>query len=307
MQTESVCVECLLRTKKSEQEMDTPVTPEQFTVLNSLICERLSSNQDNKTLIQTVVNKRNNNLVEILKSPKAWQEDEDNITAYYLVKSPKGTILSFFSIRCGEVFETLNEELIAQAKQYKDNLIKLQNPSTKNEDKQQAALKVLIAERAGWKPEIAEYYTRKSTRRDRDANVDNNKDNHQVARAFSAVELSILCNNQADGVKEEWNSLGLPRRRGLTIFWHLVVGKIEILVSHVGCGYIYLFAADDESDGELVNYYRKEMFFVTPVKLGANKPSFDYECFFLCQNVKSLLSHRKTFYDTFNKEITDAV
>ena len=32
---------------------------------------------------------------------------------------------------------------------------------------------------------------------------DLNKDNHHVAKAFSAVELTLFCNNEADGVKEE--------------------------------------------------------------------------------------------------------
>lgn len=287
--------------------MGTPITTEQRAVLDSLICERLSSKDENKTLIQTVVNKRNKNLVAALKSSKAWKEDEENVTAYYLVKSPKGIILSFFSIRCGEVFQTLDEELIKLAKKYKENVDKFNDPNSSEEEKRQAAVQILMAERSGWKPEIADYFTRKSLRRDKDTKKDKNKDNHQVARAFSAVELSILCNNQADGVKEEWESLGLPRRRGLTIFWDMVVKKVELLVSHVGCQFIYLFAADDDSDGELVNYYRKEMFFLTPVKLGANKPSFDYECFFLCQPVKSLFVNRDAFFQTFNELIADAV
>ena len=287
--------------------MGTPITLKQRTVLDSLVCERLSSKEENKVLIQTVVNKRNNNLVNTLKSPQAWQEDEENVTAYYLVKSPRGIILSFFSLRCGEVFQTLDEELISLAKQYKDNIDKYNNPDSSEQEKRQAAVQLLMAERNGWKPEIADYFTRKSIRRDKDTKKDKNKDNHQVARAFSAVELSILCNNQADGVKEEWESLGLYRRRGLTIFWDMVVKKVESLVSHVGCEFIYLFAADDDSDGELVNYYRKEMFFVTPVKLGANKPSFDYECFFLCQPVKNLFLHRDSFFQSFNEVISDAV
>ena len=50
------------------------ITEEQKAKIDSLSCERLSSNLDNKAAIQLVSNKQNPNLVSYLQGP-AWDED----------------------------------------------------------------------------------------------------------------------------------------------------------------------------------------------------------------------------------------
>lgn len=287
--------------------MSAPITPNQRAVLDSLICERLSSNPDNKVLIKGIVNTRNPNLVRLLQSNRAWQEDEGNITAYYLVKSQSGVILAFFALRCGEVFQNVDEELVKGAKSFRQNLDKLLNASLDEEERSKVLVQVSSALREGWTEQLADYYLKKSKLRHRDTVVDNNKDNHQVAKAFSAVEITLFCNNEANGVKEEWEAMKLPHSRGVTVFWEVMMQRIQEVVNLVGCQYLYLFAADDEADGTLVNYYKTKLQFETPVKLGSNKPSFDYGCFFLCQRVNVLLKHRIEFYDNFNVDVADAV
>lgn len=287
--------------------MSTPITPEQRAVLDSLVCERLSLNPDNAKLIKTVINTRNTNLVNCLQSTRAWQEDQGNITAYYLVKAPDGTILSFFSIRCGEVFQNVDEELIEIAMRFKENEAKLKDPKLDEQERQRIAFEMVVYMRNGWNMDVADYYISKSTRREKDIKKDANKDNHHVAKAFSAVELTLFCNNEADGVKEAWGQLGIPHKKGVTVFWHIIIEKVKMLVGLVGCEYLYLFAADKDPDGELVNYYKTTLHFSTPVKLGANKPSFDYECFFLCLRVNELMKHQAEFYDNFNTDLTDAI
>lgn len=190
--------------------MGTPITSKQRTILDSLICERLSSSPANKVLIKGLVNTRNPNLVSVLQSNRAWQEDEGNITAYYLVKSGSGTILAFFALRCGEVFQNVDEELIKEAASFRQNIDKL-NGSLDEEEKRKVLEQVSVALRDGWTKELADYYIRKSKRRRRDAVLDNNKDNHHVAKAFSAVEITLFCNNEAEGFtvinKEELDKL----------------------------------------------------------------------------------------------------
>ena len=287
--------------------MSTPITTKQRLILDNLIYERLSSNPDNKDLVKGIVNKRNPNLVKAIKSERAWQEDQGNITAYFLVKNKKGTILSFFALRCGEVFQTVNEKLIELAKRFKENEVLFKDPDIGDAEKQRVVAELAVAIRNGWDKDVADYYISKSTRREKDVKKDLNKDNHHVAKAFSAVELTLFCNNEADGVKEEWAALGLPHRCGISVFWHIIIPIIQSLVGLVGCEYLYLFAADKDADGELVNYYKTKLYFQTPVKLGANKPSFDYECFFLCQRVNELLKHWIEFYENYNTDYTDAV
>ncbi len=244
--------------------------------------------------------------MRFLQSPRAWQEDEGNITAYYLVKSASGTILAFFALRCGEVFQNVDEELIRKAVSFRQNIDKL-NGSLDEEEKRRVLEQVSVALSDGWTTDLADYYIGKSKRRHRDAVLDNNKDNHQVAKAFSAVEITLFCNNEAGGVKEEWEDMNLPHRRGISVFWHVIIPKIKEVVNLVGCEYLYLFAADDEADGTLVNYYKTKLKFQTPVDLGSNKPSFDYCCFFLCQRVNVLLRHQIEFYKNFNVDVADAV
>ena len=68
------------------------ITEEQKAKIDSLSCERLSSNLDNKAAIQLVSNKQNPNLVSYLQGP-AWDEDARGENAFYLVKDQNGNII----------------------------------------------------------------------------------------------------------------------------------------------------------------------------------------------------------------------
>lgn len=282
--------------------MGAPINDNQREILDSLICERLSSNPDNKNVIKTLVSVRNPQLVGKIMREESWKEDEANITSYYLVKTKSGIVLAFFALRCGEIFKPVQEELIARAKLYIDNKAILEDTKTSYEEKRKAADVIILLVRQGWTDKIAKAIMRKADRRAADVKSDSNKHTHRVSEVLSAVELTLFCNNDAKGVKEEWVSLGLPQRRGASIFWHLIMPKIQYLTNIVGCEYLYLFAADDDSDGTLVNYYKDAFHFTSPVDMGSNKPSFDYGCFFLCQQVNVLLQHSQYFYDHFNPD-----
>ena len=79
----------------------------------------------------------------------------------------------------------------------------LKDPSIGEEEKKRVVAELTVAIRNGWNKDVADIYISKSTRREKDVKKDLNKDNHHVAKAFSAVELTLFCNNEADGVKEE--------------------------------------------------------------------------------------------------------
>lgn len=282
--------------------MGVPIIDNQRDTLDSLICERLSSNPDNKDVIKTLFSGRNPKLVEKIQREDSWKEDEANITSYYLVKTKSGIVLAFFALRCGEIFKPVQEELIERAKLYIENKAILEDTKTGYEEKRKAADVIILLVRQGWTDKIAKAFMRKAARRAADAKRDSNKHTHRVSEVLSAVELTLFCNNDANGVKEEWANLGLPQRRGASIFWHLIMPKIQYLTNVVGCEYLYLFAADDDSDGTLVNYYKDAFHFTSPVDMGSNKPTFDYGCFFLCQQVNVLLQYSQYFYDHFNPD-----
>lgn len=90
------------------------ITVAQQTFIDSLICERMSANTQNKTLANTFDNQRNPVLVKMLH--EAWDIDKSNESAYYMVKSPDGTLLAYFSLKCGLLYDTINEEYYKQIK-----------------------------------------------------------------------------------------------------------------------------------------------------------------------------------------------
>ncbi len=89
------------------------ITDEQKQILESFSCERLSHEQENKKLIKRFENVKGRSLVSYLKS-LAWDEDVECKTAYYLIKSPDNEIALFFSLKCGALFDPLDEDLIKE-------------------------------------------------------------------------------------------------------------------------------------------------------------------------------------------------
>ena len=85
------------------------ITKEQEAILKSLKCERLSSNAENEKLIQSFNSKRGKSLVSYFKE-YGMKEDKANTTAYYVIKTKEDEVLMFFSLKCGALFEPLQDE-----------------------------------------------------------------------------------------------------------------------------------------------------------------------------------------------------
>jgi hypothetical protein len=120
----------------------------------------------------------------------------------------------------------------------------------------------------------------------------------QVSEVLPGIELKYLgINEDAKGL---WASYGLPKRMGETLFWQCVVNKIDEVCKRVGCQYLYLFAADNKPDGNLVVYYNTRLHFEKDFDLNANKPHFDFKCRFMCQEIETLKKNRDYFFDHFN-------
>lgn len=58
---------------------------------------------------------------------------------------------------------------------------------------------------------------------------------------------------------------------------------------------------------ELVNYYKERLMFEQSALLGANKPKYDFQCYFLCQSIKDLKTRRNLFYEDFNADADSVV
>lgn len=80
------------------------ITSEQLAILESLECQRLSSDINNMYLVESFYNDTNETIAQTLKN-EAFGEDGSNCVAYYVVKHPNGQILFFFSLKCGLLFD----------------------------------------------------------------------------------------------------------------------------------------------------------------------------------------------------------
>ncbi|MDO4186061.1 MAG: hypothetical protein Q4D30_06215 [Bacteroidales bacterium] len=80
------------------------ITETQRITINKLICERLSSNEGNLLSVNGFYNRKNDNIAQVLLN-EAFEEDANGTTAYYVVKHPNGTILLFFSLKCGLLYD----------------------------------------------------------------------------------------------------------------------------------------------------------------------------------------------------------
>ena len=102
-------------------------------------------------------------------------------------------------------------------------------------------------------------------------------------------------------VLAKWHEMGMDNQSlGTAVFWNFVVPKIREIRDLVGCQYLYLFAADREREGSLTGYYKK-LGFEFRDDLYVTKSAYDFQCFFMCQEVKHLRNRRNAFFRDYNK------
>lgn len=290
------------------------ITEEQLKLLGSLSCHRLSSKNEHKDLILYFENNRNPNLIDSLRKT-AWGEDEDGSTAYYLIKNSDGIPLFFFSLKCGALYQHLDEaQLQERKKAYSLAKRIISNPKNKEEEDLSAIL--LEQFRAGkdiTDEEIKHFLAKKTHRKQDildflsgDKSRDPNKHIIRVSNTHSGVELVHFCSNEQ--AKNILNKYNLPQSIGKIVFWYYIVPIIQEVRNVVGCKYLFLFAADGTEDETLINYYNVELKLKRPNNIGTSKPIYDFNCVFMCNEIKELLNFREEFMSNFNPDIPqDAV
>ncbi len=281
------------------------ISDKQREILDSIVVERLRENPaENASLVNTFSNKRNPTLERIITSRDAFDRDKAGVTAYYLVKAPSGELLMYFSLKCGELFEELDYRKMELSVKIQDAVTILTNKISYSKDEVSAAesflndnfdeIKILL-------PDLSKFLKKKGQYAN-DINKELNKQIRRVLKTYPAIELVEFCKNESDSAKKAWNILGIERKIGECIFWHKIVPKLRAIQEITGCQYVYLFAADKSYDGELANYYKVDLHFDQSAILGANKPQYDFKCFFLCQEMKDLPVWQEFFYDHFNPD-----
>lgn len=178
--------------------------------------------------------------------------------------------------------------------------ILMSNPSITGAERDELMSHIEKAEEEGLTVEDFEMLPTKKGSMKQDEILEVNKDITRVHKVHPAIEIKLFGINSS--ANSYWKSLKLPdeMKMGETLFWMKVVDKIRQMMEMVGCEFIYLFAADNEAEGELVQYYRVRLNFGSDSKMSANKPRFDYMSQFLFQSIKNLFEKQKYFLDNFN-------
>jgi len=279
------------------------ITEEQKRILDSLVVERLRENkEENALLVKSFANEKNPTLVQIIKTDYAFNKDQEGKAAYYVVKTPAGKLLLYFSLKCGELFEKLDMEKMQMALRIKNSVYKIQNRDSFPVEEVEAAETFLhenIEEIKSILPDIESYLDKKDDFK-ADVNIELNTEMQRVLRTYPAIEVVEFCANENG--RDAWRQLGINRKMGECVFWHCIVPKLMKVQDEIGCQYVYLFAADTSLDGDLANYYKVALHFEQSATLGANKPQYDFQCFFLCQEMNKLIQGQNEFYEYFNPD-----
>jgi len=278
------------------------ITPEQQVILNNLVCQRLSSDQDNMIMVDKFTNDINDDIAQTLRN-EAFAEDEANSTAYYLVKHPNGQILFFFSLKCGLLFDHfIKPELLERLRTLSKELDDISDDKSLTSQQKRDVMDVMEKIRACkgiTKDDLLKLPQKKMDILE-ELEKELNDDIARVGRTFSGIELVHFCSNS--DTDDLWDNFEFPQLRGTTIFWHFVVPQILNALKYVGCQYVFLFAADRSKGEKLVRYYEDQLNFQRPDELATAKPFYDFTCKFMCHEISSLEREREAFFDNFNPD-----
>ncbi len=277
------------------------ITEEQQEILESLVCERLSRNSANMREIDQFFNSKNDKLVERLLN-EAYSEDEEDKIAYYLVKDKEGHILFYFSLKCGQLYDKhLDFDLFKLLGELYDGLLKMKSEPDISQEDSIVIDKVLeeIRSRKGVLKEDLKKITKKNQSIEDFEKVFKD-DADKVGATFSGIEIVQFCSNEDSLVY--WKKYGVNQKLGVVVFWQFIVPIIIKIKELIGCEYLFLFAADDSEDENLVNYYKSWLKFESSNERSAATPVYDLTCKFLYQETCSLKEKRDTFFKNFNPD-----
>ena len=282
------------------------ITPEQRKRIDSLYCERLSSNDVNFRLVDEFFNSRNTSISDTLQN-EAYEEDETGKVAYYVVKNQDGQLLFYFSLKCGMLYDSFIDDhslnLLNKLMTYLDDI------STKEQLTDEETLIVnkfrekLRSHKGLTKKEIEQIPKKGGTILE-DLEKEIGENVTHVGSTFSGIELVHFCANE--NTRDFWKESVEGQKLGVVVFWEFVVKEVLEAMKHVGCQYLFLFAADKTDDEELVAYYHDNLYFKEAVDVATEKPIYDLTCKFMYQETCKLVSEQTYFFEHYNVDSDEA-
>ena len=282
------------------------ITEEQRHHIGRLHCERLSSNDTNLRQVDEFYNRRNSSISDTLKN-EAYEEDESGKVAYYVVKDEDGHILFYFSLKCGMLYDSFIDDrslkLLKRLMVYLDDISEQAN-LTEDEAAVVNRFREKLRSHKGLTKKEIEQIPKMGLGVMEDLEKEIGENVTHVGSTFSGIELVHFCAN--DRFRDYWDEKKEGQKLGVIVFWEFVVREVLEAMKHVGCQYLFLFAADQTEDEELVMYYRDSLYFKEAVNVSTAKPIYDLTCKFMYQETGALQSERDYFYDHYNVDSDEA-
>ncbi|MBD5272661.1 MAG: hypothetical protein HDS42_05285 [Bacteroides sp.] len=278
------------------------ITKQQRLILDSLKCERLSSNPDNLYLVESFTNRRNESLEHTLKN-EAMEEDEEGSVAYYLIKDSDDNILFFFSLKSGSLYDSHFDTSVIKLIKKLNDVVQAHLADAEMSEKERETLQNIqekIRSHKGITKRDIDRLPRIKEDLFADLEKELNKNVTHVGKTYSSIELVHFCTNNA--CDKIWENFDFPHSIGIVIFWHFIVNKIIEARNILGIQYLFLFAADLSEEDSLIGYYRDKLDFMRDEERATVKPIYDLSCEFMYQETKDLEERRKQFFNHFNLE-----
>ena len=313
---------------------DHKMTKQQKAFLESLVCQRISKDTANKSVIKAFENPKSSpGITSALK--KGWNTDKQDKVAYYIIKDPADDQpLLFFSLKCGEVHQPLDPDKLSNSVKSALMMLRAANdrcscpqlPNSPDPNQRRRLLHMAMdalhassqIEAEDWAKEAVEKQLVDGELPDKawdkiwrrvlrsQGRLDSYNDELELEstniirtkKTLAAVELVHFCAHEP--ARKKWAAMQMGKSLGRTMFWQFIEPKIREIRELVGCEYLYLFAADSSREGELVKLYQ-EMGFEFRDDLYVTKPSYDFCCYFMCQEVTHLKTRRNEFFRTYNR------
>lgn len=280
------------------------ITEQQRAILDRFSIERLSDSEDNLRLVTDFQNNRSDSLTNKIQS-EAFEEDEKGTVAFYVIKDKDGNIVFYFSLKCGQLYDKLygkdNFHLI-------DGLLNYFSQIEQEETTSESDLRLIegIRESVRSSKGILKSDLNKIQKKDNKAVENIEKafigNMQRVGQTFAGIEIVQFCIN--DKYRESLDKLNFFPQFGAIVFWHFLVPKVLEVRKHIGCHYLFLFAADTSEDESLIRYY-KSLKFTDAGEHGAVIPLYDWTCRFMYQEIAALEEGIKRFFDDFNRDEDD--
>lgn len=230
---------------------------------------------------------RNNTLGNYLKN-EAVDDDKAGKTCVYTILEPESQkIVCFFSLRCGAVFDTLEEDDALRELDTDELFLLKELEKTRNDNfetyTQMCQLYKKEHPKGGMIIKIVE---RRATR----IKDETSSSCIDVMNSHPSIEIQHFCrcDDHIYTLPEEIKKFPL----GFGLFWQIIVPKIKEISNLIGCEYLYLFAADKSDDDErhLVKHYVDDLRFNQAEDLGLTtaRPEDDQKCWSLIQRISCL-------------------